>query len=68
MFDNPTIHSKRLVEAGLALIALVIVLQVIFGGSVSFVGGDVVDTITTIVGGLGAQSLVGSATIIEYII
>ena len=33
-------------HAGLSLICLTIVLQIIFGGSVPFLGGDVIATIT----------------------
>jgi len=46
-------------QAGVALIALAIVLQIIFGGTVPFIGGDVIGTITGIVAKLGAQGLVG---------
>jgi hypothetical protein len=46
-------------EAGVALIAFAIVLQVIFGGTVPFIGGDIIGTITGIVAQLGAQGLVG---------
>lgn len=46
-------------QAGVALIALAIVLQVIFGGTVPFIGGDIIGTITGIVAQLGAQGLVG---------
>ena len=46
-------------EAGGALIAFAIVLQVIFGGTVPFIGGDIIGTITGIVAQLGAQGLVG---------
>jgi hypothetical protein len=46
-------------QAGVALIALAIVLQIIFGGTVPFIGGDVIGTITGIVAQLGAQGLVG---------
>lgn len=63
MFDTIIASFKKLTEAGLALIALAIVLQVIFGGTVPFVGGDVVGTITGIVASLGAQGLVGLAAI-----
>ncbi len=63
MFDTIISPFKKLTEAGLALIALAIVLQVIFGGSVPFVGGDVIGTITKIVGDLGAQGLVGLAAV-----
>ena len=50
-------------ETGIALIALAIVLQVIFGSVVPFVGGDVIGNITGIVAGLGAQGLVGLAAV-----
>jgi hypothetical protein len=46
-------------QAGVALIALAIVLQIIFGGTVPFIGGDIIGTITGIVAKLGAQGLVG---------
>jgi hypothetical protein len=46
-------------EAGVALIAFAIVLQVIFGGTIPFIGGDIIATITGIVAQLGAQGLVG---------
>jgi len=46
-------------EAGVALIAFAIVLQVIFGGAIPFIGGDIIATITGIVASLGAQGLVG---------
>jgi len=63
MFDTIIGSFKKLTEAGLALIALAIVLQVIFGGAVPFVGGDVIATITKIVADLGANGLVGLAAI-----
>jgi hypothetical protein len=50
-------------EAGVALIALGIVLQVIFGGTVPFIGGDIVGTITGIIAGLGNAGLVGLASL-----
>lgn len=46
-------------SAGLSLICLAIVLQVIFSGTVPFVGGDVIATITGIIGSLGDAGLVG---------
>ncbi|SMN11962.1 hypothetical protein SPBRAN_161 [uncultured Candidatus Thioglobus sp.] len=63
MFDTIISSFKKLTEAGLALIALAVVLQVIFGGTVAFIGGDVIGTITKIVADLGAQGLVGLAAI-----
>jgi len=41
------------------LLALGIIMQVIFGNVVPFVGGDIVGNITAIVASLGAQGLVG---------
>ena len=46
-------------EAGVSLIGLAIVLQVVFGGSVPFLGGDVIGTVIGIVGQLGAAGLTG---------
>jgi hypothetical protein len=46
-------------HAGLSLICLTIVLQIIFGGSVPFLGGDVIATITGIINDLGSAGLVG---------
>jgi len=46
-------------EAGISLIALAIVLQIIFGGTVPFLGGDVVATVIDLVSQLGNAGLVG---------
>jgi len=54
---------KKLTEAGLSLLALAIIMQVIFGKAVPFIGGDVIGNITAIVGTLGAQGLVGLASV-----
>ena len=59
MFDEIIGYVKKLTEAGVALLALGIVMQVIFGKVVPFVGGDIVGNITAIVASLGAQGLVG---------
>lgn len=50
---------KEATEVGISLIALAIVLQIIFGSVVPFVGGDIIGTITGIIATLGAQGLVG---------
>jgi len=47
------------INVGIKLISLAIVLQIVFGGSVPFLGGDVIGTITGIVSDLGAAGLVG---------
>ena len=59
MFDQIIGYVKKLTETGVALLALGIVMQVIFGKVVPFVGGDIVGNITAIVASLGEQGLVG---------
>ena len=59
MFDQIIGYVKKLTEAGVALLALGIILQIIFGKVVPFVGGDIVGNITAIVASLGEQGLVG---------
>ena len=63
MFDQIIGYVKKLTEAGVALLALGIVMQVIFGKVVPFVGGDIVGNITAIVASLGEQGLVGLVAI-----
>ena len=59
MFDQIIGNVKKVTEAGVALLALGIIMQVIFGNVVPFVGGDIVGNITAIVASLGEQGLVG---------
>jgi len=54
---------KSLTEAGLALIALGVVLQILFGAAVPFLGLDVVGSVTALVKQLGSEGLVGLAAI-----
>tara|TARA_B110000014_G_C19522229_1_gene280683 strand:- start:288 stop:506 length:219 start_codon:yes stop_codon:yes gene_type:complete len=63
MFDQILGWVKKLTEAGVSLLALAIIMQVIFGKAVPFMGGDVIGNITHIVGMLGAQGLVGLASV-----
>ena len=63
MFDQIIGYVKKLTEAGVALLALGIIMQVIFGNVVPFVGGDIVGNITAIVASLGEQGLVGLVAI-----
>ena len=63
MVDKIIGWIKAGTEAGVALIALAIVLQVIFGGTVPFIGGDIIGTITTIITNLGNAGLVGLASL-----
>ena len=50
-------------EAGMSLLALVIVMQVIFGKAVRFIGGDIIGSISGIITTLGAQGVVGLASV-----
>ena len=49
----------QLIEIGLALIALGIVLQILFGKAVEFLPGDVVGNLTNLIQQLGDNGLVG---------
>ena len=62
--SNPMLEKaigwiRSLTEAGLALIALGVVLQIIFGAAVPFIGIDVIGSVTSLVKQLGAEGLVG---------
>ena len=63
MLEKATGWIKSLTEAGLALIALGVVLQILFGAAVPFLGLDVVGSVTTLVKTLGSEGLVGLAAI-----
>ena len=63
MFDQLIGYVKKFTEAGVALLAFGIVMQIIFGKVVPFVGGDIIGNITDIVATLGAQGLVGLAAV-----
>ena len=54
---------RSLTEAGLALIALGVVLQILFGAAVPFIGLDVVGSVVALVKELGSEGLVGLAAI-----
>jgi hypothetical protein len=47
------------ISLGIKLISLAIVLQIVFGHSVPFLGGNVIGTIIGIIGQLGSAGLVG---------
>ena len=54
---------RSLTEAGLALIALGVVPQIIFGAAVPFIGIDVIGSVVGLVKQLGGEGLVGLAAI-----
>ena len=59
MLEKATGWIRSLTEAGLALIALGVVLQILFGAAVPFIGLDIVGSVVSLVGKLGAEGLVG---------
>ena len=63
MLDQILGAVKKFTEIGIALLALGIVMQVIFGKVVPFVGGDIIGHIMNIIAMLDAQGLVGLVAI-----
>ena len=59
MLDKAIGWIRSLTEAGLALIALGVVLQILFGAAVPFIGIDVIGSVTALVKALGSEGLVG---------
>ena len=59
MLDQILGAVKKFTEIGIALLALGIVMQVIFGKVVPFVGGDIIAHIVNLVTVLGSKGLVG---------
>ena len=62
MLSNVNGWIKKLTEAGVGLVGLAIVAQVIFGSNVAFLQGDVIATLMGLIGSLGAAGLVGLVT------
>jgi len=63
MLDKAIGWIRSLTEAGLALIALGVVLQILFGAAVPFIGLDVVGSVVGLVKELGSEGLVGLVAI-----
>ena len=59
MLEQIRTFLRTATEMGLLLVALAVVLQILFGSAVPFVGGDVVGNITALIASLGQQGLVG---------
>ena len=63
MVDKALGWIRSLTEIGLAIIALGVVLQIIFGAAVPFLGLDVVGSVVGLVKQLGSEGLVGLVAI-----
>ena len=63
MLDKISGWIKQLTSVGLGLIALGVVLQVLFGAVVPFLGIDVMGSVVTLVKSLGSEGLVGLVAI-----
>ena len=63
MLEKATGWIRSLTEAGLALVALGVVLQILFGAAVPFIGIDVIGSVVGLVKQLGGEGLVGLAAI-----
>ena len=63
MIDKALGWIRSLTELGLAVIALGVVLQIIFGAAVPFLGIDVVAAVVALVKQLGAEGLVGLVSV-----
>ena len=63
MLDKAVGWLKSLTDAGLALIALGVVLQILFGAAVPFIGLDIVGSVVGLVKELGSEGLVGLVAI-----
>ena len=57
--DNIIGWIKKLTEAGVAVIALAVVVQIIFGADAAFLPGDVIGSLTGVISSLGGANLVG---------
>lgn len=58
-FDMVLGGLKKVTELSVALLALAIVLQVLFGPTIAFMPVDVIGNVTKIVSALGSNGLVG---------
>ena len=59
LMDNIIGWVRKLTEAGVAVIALAVVVQIIFGDDAAFLPGDILGSLIEIVSALGGANLVG---------
>ena len=63
MFDTVKNWLRQIAEVGLLVIAAAVVLEIIFGSPVDFIGLSILDNITALTRELGEQGLVGIISI-----
>ena len=63
MLDTVKNWLRQIAEIGLLVIAAAVVLEIIFGSPVDFVGLSILDNITALTRELGEQGLVGIISI-----
>ena len=63
MLDTVKTWLRQVAEVGLLVIAAAVVLEIIFGSPVDFVGLSILDNITALTRELGEQGLVGIISI-----
>ena len=63
MLDTVKNWLRRITEVGLLLIAAAVVLEVIFGSAVPYIGIGILDNIITLTAKLGQDGLVGLISI-----
>ena len=63
MIEQVTGWIKSITEIGIAIIALGVVLQILFGAAVPFLGLDLVGSVVALVKQLGSEGLVGLVSI-----
>ncbi|MEI7553003.1 MAG: hypothetical protein WCL24_11795 [Verrucomicrobiota bacterium] len=59
MLETIIAFLRKITELGVALLALAVVLQVVFGSPVPFIKVDVIGNLTGIIATLGSSGLVG---------
>ena len=59
LMDNIIGWVRKLTEAGVAVIALAVVVQIIFGADAAFLPGDILGSLIGVISALGGANLVG---------
>ena len=63
MIDTVKSWLRQIAEVGLLVIAAAVVLEIIFGSPVDFIGLSILDNITALTRELGEQGLIGIISI-----